>query len=637
MEGPWIVRRLGNTPSDGARRVRSLARRRWAPWSVITALGSVSVPTLLAVLALLALGAVPRLTNLTQAGLSGDEAVYTGQAALLAGKQEFARYFILVSRGNSNFLLFQYLMGGLFILFGVNDMLPRLISASMSVLTLLIVFEIGRTLYGRAVGLAAMFLMAVSAYAITLGRVALLDSTLTLLVSLSVLLLARWSQGGGQGWLLAFAAASALAVQTKVVGVLLLPIAIVFLITSGSWRRVSRGSVWRLALVAVLVMAPAWIQLALDPLRFFALLADSSRRVSGVVPWYYAGQVLEQEGVFMPLIWLSGAVLAVVWHRRGDLLLLSWAALWLIFLQLYPLKAFNYLLPAVPAFALLGARGVFGLVELVAVQWAPRRNRTVTAMRGMAVALLLALGLQAVGPVSRTVAAQGGGLREAAEWLAAHTAPSDGVMTLSHGSAQYAISFYARRDAYPFGRFRLATILPGGVLVQPQVSVKGTPRDWVIYWPPRLIEQGVVSYLVYYTAQPDDPPESPLVTTETQRQFRRLIEQYDGRLVHVVYTNREPRVWIYRVGRLAPQARLSVLKVLTERGRVLVSVEGSGYRMNSPVAISYHRTPIATVQADDEGRFRASLEVPGPYRSAYQLLATDVAGHGALATGIGRN
>ena len=59
------------------------------------------------------------------------------------------------------------------------------------------------------------------------------------------------------------------------------------------------------------------------------------------------------------------------------------------------------------------------------------------------------------------------GLREAAKWLKANTKPEDGVMTLSKGSAQYAISFYAHRDAYPFGRFRLATILPGGDGPQP--------------------------------------------------------------------------------------------------------------------------------------------------------------------------
>jgi 4-amino-4-deoxy-L-arabinose transferase-like glycosyltransferase len=635
VDRPWN-RRLIDLPESLRRRLPERFDERSRPWAALTALGAVSMPTALALVVVLLLGALPRFANLTHAGLSGDEAVYAGQAALLAGNDEFARYFILVSRGNSNFLLFQYAVGGLFAVFGVNDLVPRLISATASGLTVLVVFEIGRTLYGRAVALAAAFLLAISAYAITLGRVALLDSALTLLVTSAVLFLAKWSRSRRQGWLLAFAAVTALAVQAKVVGVLLLPIAVAFLIISGSWRRVTRGSLWRAALVVVIVMAPAWLQLALGPQRFFALLADSARRVSDVAAWYYPAQLIGQEGIGLPLVWLAGILLAAAWHRRGDLLLLSWLGIWLAFVQVYPLKAFNYLLPIVPAMSLLGARGVFGVVELIARRVSLRRGMPAAALRGMALALLLAIGLQAVGPVSRSIAAsQSGGLREAAEWLAANTSPSDGVMTISHGSAQYALAFYARRDAYPFGRFRLATVLPGGVLVQPQVALKGTPRDWVIYWPPRLIEQGVVSYLVYYTSQPDDPPDMPLVTTETQRQFRQLIERYDGQLVHVVYDHHEPRIWIYRVGRLQPQARLAVETISSKAGRTRVTVKGSGYRIGSPISISYHRAAVASVRADQQGDFQTTIEFSGPQRSAYQLLAVDVAGHSALATDVG--
>ena len=46
-------------------------------------------------------------------------------------------------------------------------------------------------------------------------------------------------------------------------------------------------------------------------------------------------------------------------------------------------------------------------------------------------------------------------------------------MTLSKGSAQYALSFYAHRDAYPFGRFRLATVLPGGEVRSPHPAADG--------------------------------------------------------------------------------------------------------------------------------------------------------------------
>ena len=94
-------------------------------------------------LGLLALAAIPRLWGLMSSGLSGDEAVYTGQAALLAGKSEFARYFVLVSRGNSNFLFFQYVLAGLFSVFGIHDVIPRLTSAIASIATVFVVFEIG--------------------------------------------------------------------------------------------------------------------------------------------------------------------------------------------------------------------------------------------------------------------------------------------------------------------------------------------------------------------------------------------------------------------------------------------------------------------------------------------------------------
>src|SRR3979411_2761513 len=80
------------------------------------------------------------------------------------------------------------------------------------------------------------------------------------------------------------------------------------------------------------------------------------------------------------------------------------------------------------------------------------------------------------------------------------------------GRAQYVFAYYANRDSYPYGRFQLATVLPGGDVVPPTPTQNATPRDWVTYWPPKLIESGTVSYLVYYTNDPragdgnDEPP-----------------------------------------------------------------------------------------------------------------------------------
>ena len=133
-----------------------------------------------------------------------------------------------------------------------------------------------------------------------------------------------------------------------------------------------------------------------------------------------------------------------------------------------------------------------------------------------------------------------------------------GVMTISKGSAQYALSFYAKRDAYPYGRFRLATVFPGRKGPEPAAgSPTGPVPRLGHYWPPRLIKGGKVSYLVYYTDEGDDPPEAPIVESEQQKSFRNFIEAYGGQLVHTVRRNHEGRAWIYRVSELLSQPTIS--------------------------------------------------------------------------------
>src|SRR5439155_22446774 len=130
------------------------------------------------------------------------------------------------------------------------------------------------------------------------------------------------------------------------------------------------------------------------------------------------------------------------WAWRRDLLLFLWVAAVVVFFQVFPLKAFNYILPAVPAFVLLTARQLM---------WLWRRLRTYRpAMRlapAVAVAVVAALGIQAAAPVSRTLAAEHtGGLRVAADWLAQHALRSAGLMTRSQGLAHHARAFYVQCD-----------------------------------------------------------------------------------------------------------------------------------------------------------------------------------------------
>jgi dolichyl-phosphate-mannose-protein mannosyltransferase len=567
-----------------------------------------------------------RLWDLAHVGFRGDEAVYGGQAALLAGVQPMGRHFILLSRGNSNFLLYQHIVAAVFRAVGVNDMAGRAVAAGFSVLTVVVTLMIARTLYDRRTAYLAAILMAASSYAVSLGRLAFLDSTLTFFFALAMLCLIRWQRSGSALWLAGFGAATSFAIQAKLVGVLVFPICIGYLLLSCSAGRLDTRRLALSGLVFAICMLPALLQLSQSLQQFLDLLPQSSRRVS-YVPWYYYARLLVgYEGPVMPALWAAGIVLGLVRRAREDVLPLIWILAVLGFFQLYPLKAFNYMMPLVPAVSLLAAR---------ALAWLPQKHVWRTALAGAALVATAAF----AAPSLQVVLTKDsfGGLKEAAQWLG-HNSPGDaGVMTMSGGSAQYVFAFYANRDSYPYGRFQLATVLPGGAVVPPTPTQNATPRDWVTYWPPKLIESGTVSYLVYYTNDSqtgdgiDEPSSDPVDTTARQRMFRRLIERYDGQLVHTVYRGRAPRVWIYKVTKPLPRPEVTY----SVQGGV-VTLQGWGFSPNSPVSVTYAGKPVAEAVSDADNAATASFPLPPWTRARYRVTVSDADGSFTSLTGLPR-
>lgn len=621
---------------------------------------------LLLLLGITGIAAFLRFWDLGRVGFRGDEAVYAGQAAVLAGVEELKRHFILLSRGNSNFLLFQQILGLVYRLVGVADVTARVVSATFSVLTVVVTFLIARVLYDRRTALYAALFLAVSSYSVALGRLALLDATFAFLFTLSILFLATWGRTGTAAWFGCFAATAALAIQAKVVGVLLFVICGGYLLLTRSVGRLNQRTVLLGVVVFVLFFAPALLQLARNSQEFTEFLSRSSERVSSV-PWhYYLTTLTRYEGPAVTICWALSVVAALARKSRADLLPIIWTVVIAGFYQLYPLKAFNYMLPLVPALSLLMGRAASSLTATLqhvmgarrsdarilsgdaadrsrpTVRLQPgtgraargerarlRRNRA----RAMLISRVVFLAVLVAGtalPLQATLQDDSfAGLKEAAQWLAGHSQPDAGVMTISHGSSQYVFAFYANRDSYPFGRFRLATVLPGGVVVNSSPTADGsTPRDWVITWPPRLVESGAVSYLVYYTGPVDDPAEeSQLVETATQRKFRQFVESYGGELVHTVYRNHEGRVWIYRVTKRLPKP---VLAYTIRRG--VVKLTGRGFTEDAPVTVYYHQRPVAHTRASRNGSVSVRFLLPKKIRSEYFLVASDSAGNSTSLT-----
>lgn len=588
---------------------------------------------------ILAVAAVPRLWANMDVGFRGDEAVYAGQAAVLAGDDELDRYFVLASRGNSNFLFYQQVVALVYLLFGVSDVAARIVTAAFSLGTVVLCFELGRTLYGRHVGLLAAVFMALSGYAVLLGRLALLDSSLVFLFTLSILCFAKWLMTERNAWLYAFAAASALTIQSKVTGGLVLVIALNYLLVSRELGRLDLRKFMRAAAAFTVFFIPVLVQIALKSDQLLEFLGDSGDRVAHVPWYYYLDKLTAFDGFVTPGLWLVGIVIALRRWTAGDRLLLFWVFVVALFFQLYPLKAFNYLLPLIPAVSVLAGRGVHDTVLALVAWWRGLREPTgvgsiarwsqpvAVPVALVAAACTVVLAAMPVVDVARSDSYFG--LREAARWLKANTRPDDGVMTLSKGSAQYALSFYAHRDAYPFGRFRLATIIPGGIVRSPRPATDGPSRDWVNYWPPRLIKSREVSYLVYYTDEGDDPPENPLVDSAHQERFRRFVEAYGGRLMHVVYRNHEARAWIYKVTKLERRPSITF-----RAGTRSVRVRGKGFRFNSKVTLYYHQARRGSFRANADGSFSGRIRVPYYVHRRYWLIATDNFGNYASSVGL---
>jgi Dolichyl-phosphate-mannose-protein mannosyltransferase len=572
-----------------------------------------------------------RTWRLEAVGFGGDEAVYAGQASVLAENTGAERHFVLMSRGNSNFLLFQHVVSIFYRVFGVSDVAARLVAAGFSSATVLLAYALGRLLYRRVTGLLAAALLAVGGYAVGLGRLAVLDSTLTFLFALTMVSFVLWDRTRKTTWLCLAAAASALTVQAKVTGVLVLLAIAAYLVIS---RRLSRLRPVPLLLAGatfLFFLLPAAVQLVRHWDEFWLLLAESGQRFSQADWTYYIRTLVDYDGYLLPSLWLVGAGFALRRRSDGDKLLLVWVVVVVAFHQLYPLKAFNYLLPAIPAFCVMAAEALrVGARKLAAVPRAlglPRGIRLPQVASVLLLPGLLGVGSSPLEPVMK--ADDFAGLREAAFWLKERADPDAGVMVLSNGSAQYAFSFYAGLDAYPFGRFRLATVLPGGGILRPGPTRAGQPpTDWISTWPPWLIGDGKISYLVFHTTEGDDPPETPIVDSANQRDFQALVEAYGGELVHREYHEHEARVWVYQVTKLLPAPRLRATWLHQDPvGPGSVRISGSGFHIDSRVALFFHGKGLGVYRTDGRGRFSRRVALGEKVEPRYWLMARDLAGN----------
>ncbi|MFG2057487.1 ArnT family glycosyltransferase [Micromonospora sp. NPDC048930] len=490
-------------------------QRRWA------------VPSALVAIAALAL--LIRVWRLDALGFNSDEAVYAGQAASLAGNPNYTPFFPVF---RAHPMLFQALLSPFFRT-GEADVAGRVVVAVLGVATVLAVHLLGARLYGRPVGLVAALLVAVMPYHVIVTRQVLLDGPMVLFATLTLYCLVRFVQSQQALWYVAAGGMLGLTMLTKETSVVLAGGVYAFLALTPTVRRPVRLSLLAVAATAVVF--------ATHPVS--QALAGHSRTGKSYLVWqlfrrpnHSMSFYLETVPPAMGLLVVAAAAGGLWWLRRHrswrETLLLSWLAAPVLFFQLWPVKGFQYLLPAVAPVAVLAARALTGMPLPQRLGRLFRRAgrspgagpaRMLPTVRAAVLAVVtLSLLVPSWNAVNRAdnatfLAGSGGvpGGREAGRWVAANTPAGSVVLTLGPSMANI-IQYYGHRRSYGL------SVSPNPLRRNPSYEPLPNP-DW---W----LRHNDLHYVVW------DSFSAGRSAFFAER-LMVLIRRYHGRVVHTEYVD----------------------------------------------------------------------------------------------------
>ena len=302
--------------------------------------------------------------------------------------------------------LFFWLTAGLMRL-GLGVGSGRVVAAVAAAATLLLVYWLGRRLHDRQVGLWAAAITATTLLFAWMGKCGVLDAPLTLCVVGAICCGERALAGAGRrpgAWWLGFYAAIGFGVLFK--GPVALAVPVLVALAYGVARRaeVRKGGWWHLAGVALmLAVVAAWLVPALlkggEAYANEIVVGQTAQRFTKHAahrkPWFFF--LVTWPFYFLPWSLLVPlALVSAVKAARGGRERQAWLpALWVVvifvFFSIPSGKRERYILPIVPAVALLVARYIVRVAE-GELPW-PRWHAwlwRVTLVLGVAVAVTLA-------------------------------------------------------------------------------------------------------------------------------------------------------------------------------------------------------------------------------------------------------
>lgn len=296
--------------------------------------------------------------------------------------------------------LLYWLVGLCFRTFGTSEWAARLTPAIAGIATVMLAYGLGKAMFGRRAALIGAALLATSPIFFVLSQVLVIDVLLTacFTATLAALWMAHRSDWKGR-WVIAVAAAASLAVLAKGPVGLVLPgaIALLFLLWTRDWPTLRALVNWRPIAVFLALAAPWFVLVSIrnpEFPEFFFVREHLERFATDQVghpagPLYYLPILLAGP---LPWTFLFAAIACTARGRAalrelpGDarLFLVLWFAGVVLFFSIASSKLAPYILPALPAAAVLGGAWLDRLVDDAAA-----------ALRGAA--RLVAYGILAIG------------------------------------------------------------------------------------------------------------------------------------------------------------------------------------------------------------------------------------------------
>ena len=249
---------------------------------------------------------------------------------------------------------------------GAHEVAARLPALLFTLGTVGLVTAFGWRRFGRETGLVAGMMLASSPIVLSFAGIVIFDAPMMFWVSCATVAFHMALERGHQGWCVAGWAAVGFAVLTKGPVGLVLPLLVGLgeaLICRKPVSRLFRPSgfaVFALLVgpwfLAVALRHPEFLHYAFVRETFERFTTDSMRRTG---PFYYFLPILFVGAFPWVTLLLTGARgLWTFWKQRAgdEVFLLLWVLLPIIFFSISQSKRPGYILPVIPAVALLGAR-----------------------------------------------------------------------------------------------------------------------------------------------------------------------------------------------------------------------------------------------------------------------------------------